>query len=77
MRALSRPFKGRSSSAFSFYASLFHAMAGVMSLALCRQVVSRAPQHLESSETEANCNNLIDNFHDEEYKTKPEEEEED
>ena len=40
--ALSRPFKGRSSSASSFHASLLQAIDGVMSLALRPQVVSQA-----------------------------------
>ena len=38
-------FQGRSSSASSFHTSLLQAVAGVMSLALCPQVVSQAPQH--------------------------------
>ena len=42
-------FQRRSSSASSFYASLLQAIDGVMSLALCPQVVSQAPQHLRSS----------------------------
>ena len=37
--------KGRSSSAFSFHASLLQAIDGVISLALCLQVGSQAPQH--------------------------------
>ena len=53
--ALSRPFKGRSSSAFSFHASLLQAIDGVMSLALCPRVVSQAPQHFRSSEKQAWC----------------------
>ena len=40
-------FQGRSSSAFSFHASLLQAISGVMSLALCPQVVPQASQHLE------------------------------
>ena len=46
-------FQGRSSSASSFLASLLQAIDGVMSLALCPQVVSQAPQHFRSSETQA------------------------
>ena len=38
-------FQGRSSSASSFHASLLQAINGVMSLALCPQVVSQASQH--------------------------------
>ena len=53
--ALSRPFKGRSSSVSSFRASLLQAIDGVVSLAFCPQVVSQAPQHLRSSETQATC----------------------
>ena len=37
--------KGRSLSASSFYAALLQAIDGVMSLALCPQVVSQDPQH--------------------------------
>ena len=51
--ALSRPFKGRSSSASSFHASLLQAIDGVVSLALCPQVVSQASQHFRSSEKQA------------------------
>ena len=47
--------QGRSSSAYSFHASLLQAIDGVMSLALCPQVVSRAPQHFRSSGTQATC----------------------
>ena len=47
---------GRSSSAFSFHASLLQAIDGAISLALCSQVVSRAPQHFRSSETHASGN---------------------
>ena len=46
--------QGRSSSAFSFHASLLQAIDGVMSLALCPQVVSQASQHFRSSE-KASC----------------------
>ena len=42
------------SSAFSFHASLLQAIDGVMSLSLCPQVVSQAPQHLRS-EKQAIC----------------------
>ena len=54
--AVSRPFKGRSSGASSFHASLLQAIDGVMSLALCPQVVSQASQHIRSSEKQATCN---------------------
>ena len=43
-------FQGRSSSASSVHASLFKAIDGVMSLALCPQVASPVPQHFRSSE---------------------------
>ena len=46
-------FQGRSSSASSFHASLLQASSGVMSLALCSQVVSQASQHFRSSEKQA------------------------
>ena len=46
-------FRGRSSSASVFQASLLRAIDGVMPLALCPQVVSQAPQYFRSSETEA------------------------
>ena len=50
------PFQERSSSASSFHACLFQAIDGVMSLALCRQVVSQAPQHFgRDSEKRAIC----------------------
>ena len=42
--------QGRSSTASSFHASLLQAMDGVVSLALCQQVVSQAPQHFRASE---------------------------
>ena len=50
--ALSRPFKEDrlAEEEASFHASLLQAIDGVMSLALCQQVGSRAPQHLRSSE---------------------------
>ena len=38
--------KERSSSAFSYYASLLHAFDGVVSLILCPLVLSQAPQHM-------------------------------
>ena len=37
----------------SFHASLLQAIDGAMSLALCPQVVSQAPQHFSSSQTQA------------------------
>ena len=43
----------RPSNASSFYASLRQAVYGVMSLALCLQAVSQAPQHFISCETHA------------------------
>ena len=46
-------FQGRSSSASSFHASLLRAIGGMMSLALCLQVVSQASQHFWSSEKQA------------------------
>ena len=51
--ALSRPFKGRSSNASSFHDSLLQAVDGVMSSALCPQVVSQATQHFRYSEKQA------------------------
>ena len=48
-------FQGRSSSASSFHASLLQAIDGMMSLALCPQVVSQASQHFRSSEKQATC----------------------
>ena len=49
--ALSRPFfQGISSNASSFNASLLQVIDGVMSLALCPQIVSQVPQHFRSSE---------------------------
>ena len=48
-------FQGRSSSASSFRASLLQAIDGVMSLTLCPQVVSQAPQHFRSSKKQATC----------------------
>ena len=46
-------FEGRSSSTSSFHASLLQAIDGVKTLDLFEQVVSRAPQHLTSYETQA------------------------
>ena len=46
---------GRSSSASSFHASLLQAISGVMSLALCPQVVSQASQHFRSFEKQTTC----------------------
>ena len=48
-------FQGRASSTSSFHASLFQAINGVMSLALCLQVVSQAPQHLRSFKKQTTC----------------------
>ena len=48
-------FQGRSSSAFSFRAFLLQAVDGVVSLALCPQVVSQASQHFRSCEKQATC----------------------
>ena len=45
-------FQGRSSSASTFHDSLLQAIDGVMSLALCPQAVSQAPQHFRSSDTQ-------------------------
>ena len=45
-------FQGRSSSASSFHASLLQAIDSEMFLALCPHVVSQAPQHFRSSETQ-------------------------
>ena len=47
--------QGRSLSASSFHTSLLQAIDGVSSLALCPQVVSQAPQHFGSSETQPAC----------------------
>ena len=52
-------FQGRSSSYSYVHASLFQATDRVMSLALCPQVVSQAPQHFRSSETQATCEGLL------------------
>ena len=48
-------FQGRSSSASSFHASLLQVTDVVLSLALCQQVVSQAPQHFRSSEKQTTC----------------------
>ena len=48
-------FQGRSSNASSFNASLLQAIDGVMSLALCAQVVSQASQYFRSSMKQATC----------------------
>ena len=48
-------FQGRSSSSSSFHVSLLQAIDGVMSLALCPQVVSQTSQHFRSSEKQATC----------------------
>ena len=45
--------QGRSSSVSSFYVPVLKANDDVMSLALCWQVVSQAPQHFRLSETQA------------------------
>ena len=46
-------FQGRSFSTSSFNASLLQAISGVISLALCPQVVSQASQHFRSSKKQA------------------------
>ena len=51
----SSPFQERSSNTSSFQASLLQMIDDVMSLALCLQVVSQAPQHFRSSEKQAAC----------------------
>jgi len=48
-------FQGRLASTSSFHAPLLQVIDGVMSLALCPQVVSQAPQHFRSSEKKATC----------------------
>ena len=45
-------FQRRSSSAFSFHASLLQTIDGLMFLVLCPQVVSQAPQRFRSWETQ-------------------------
>ena len=47
--------QGRSSSASSFHGSLLQAIGGVMSLALCPQVVSQALQRFGSSKKQTTC----------------------
>ena len=49
-------FQGRPSSASSIHTSLLQAIDAVMSLALCPQVVSQAPQHFRSYEKQIICN---------------------
>ena len=53
--AFSRPF----SSASSFHTSLLPVIQGVLSLALCPQVVSQAPQHLRFSTTQTACDSCF------------------
>ena len=48
-------FRARSSSASLFHASLLQAIGGVMSLVLCPQLASQAPQHFRSSQKQATC----------------------
>ena len=48
-------FQGRSPSASSFHTFLLQAIDGVMSVALCPQVVSQTSQHFISSEKQATC----------------------
>ena len=48
-------FRRRSATAVFLYASLLLVIGGVMSLLLCPQVLSQAPQHLGPSETQAIC----------------------
>ena len=52
---LTSPFERRYFSASSFHASLLQAIDGVMSLALCPQVVSQAPQYFRSFEKKDTC----------------------
>ena len=52
--ALSRPFK-EDRLALPLSTPLLQAIRGVVSLALCPQVVSQAPQHFRSSEKQATC----------------------
>ena len=56
MVVLSLSFQGRSLSASSSHASLLQATDGVMSLALCPQVVSKVPKHFRPSEKQATSN---------------------
>ena len=54
--ALSRPLKeDRLVLPFFPHASIVQTIDGVMSLALCPQVVSQASQHFRSSEKQATC----------------------
>ena len=56
MISLSHPSKEkRLPSASTFYAPLLQVISGVISLVLCLQAVSQAPQHFRSSETQATC----------------------
>ena len=48
-------FKGSSSSTSFLNAPFLQVINGVMSLALCLQVVSQAPQHFISSKKQATC----------------------
>ena len=48
-------FQRRSSSTSSLHASLLQAIDGVMSLALCPQLLPQASQHFRSSEKQATC----------------------
>ena len=52
---LSLPLSFTHSFTSSFFYSLLQTINGVMSLALCPQVVSEAPQHFRSSEKQATC----------------------
>ena len=51
---LSRPYK-EARLVISLYIPLLQAIDGVMSLALCPQVMSQAPQYFRSSEKQAAC----------------------
>ena len=55
-------FRGRSSRASSFHASLLQAIDGVMSLALWPQEVSQASQHFSSSEKRATCEGALSSW---------------
>ena len=55
MMTLSRPFKEDRVEEASFHVALLQAIGDVMSLALCPQVMSQAPQHFRSSEKQASC----------------------
>ena len=48
-------FQGRLLRTSSLHASLLQVINGVMSLALCLHVVSKAPQHFRSSEEQTTC----------------------